>query len=49
MSLPSISRWPADETYLPHINGDECFGDLAEKLSQSGHPQFSVYINLIDQ
>jgi hypothetical protein len=33
MSLPSTPRWPADDTGVPQIDGDECFGDLADKLS----------------
>ncbi|KAL1798676.1 hypothetical protein ACET3X_002713 [Alternaria dauci] len=34
MSMPSTPRWPADETGVPEIVGDECFGDLADKLCQ---------------
>ncbi|KAF7680904.1 hypothetical protein GT037_002555 [Alternaria burnsii] len=34
MSMPSTPRWPADETGVPDIVGDECFGDLADKLCQ---------------
>jgi hypothetical protein len=34
MSLPSTPKWPADETGVPQIDGDECFGDLVDKLSQ---------------
>ncbi|KAJ4368300.1 hypothetical protein N0V83_006656 [Neocucurbitaria cava] len=34
MSLPSVPRWPSDETGVPKIDGNECFGDLVDKLSQ---------------
>ncbi|RYN50693.1 hypothetical protein AA0114_g5801 [Alternaria tenuissima] len=34
MSMPSTPRWPTDETGVPEIVGDECFGDLADKLCQ---------------
>ncbi|KAH7398431.1 hypothetical protein BKA66DRAFT_545998 [Pyrenochaeta sp. MPI-SDFR-AT-0127] len=35
MSLPPPTpRWPSDETGMPEIDGDECFGDLVDKLSQ---------------
>ncbi|KAI4636519.1 hypothetical protein J4E83_001474 [Alternaria metachromatica] len=34
MSIPSTPRWPADETGVPEIAGDECFGDLVDKLCQ---------------
>jgi len=35
MSLPSTSRWPADEAGVPKIDGDESFSELVDKLSQS--------------
>jgi len=34
MSLPSTSRWPADEAGVPKIDGDESFSELVDKLSQ---------------
>ncbi|KAI4939744.1 uncharacterized protein J4E92_001030 [Alternaria infectoria] len=34
MSIPSTPRWPADETGVPEIAGNECFGDLVDKLCQ---------------
>jgi hypothetical protein len=33
MSRPSTPKWPEDETGVPQIDGDECFGDLVDKLS----------------
>ncbi|KAF1846615.1 uncharacterized protein K460DRAFT_127029 [Cucurbitaria berberidis CBS 394.84] len=34
MSLPVTPKWPSDEIGVPKIIGDECFGDLVDKLSQ---------------
>ncbi|KAK1914535.1 hypothetical protein P3342_010524 [Pyrenophora teres f. teres] len=34
MSHPPTPKWPADEVGVPSIEGDECFGDLVDKLCQ---------------
>lgn len=37
MSLPPTPSWPVGDAGMPEIDGDECFGDLVDKLCQSVH------------
>lgn len=34
MSLPSTPTWPAGESGVPKVDGNETFGILVDKLSQ---------------